>query len=58
MAPRISPLKDARKRVIAKTDKTCMLNVQYINAVKGKILNVGISQLIIAIICNIYWITI
>ena len=43
MAPRISALNDARNHVIAKTDKTCMLDVQYINALKGKVLHVEIS---------------
>ena len=58
MAPRVSPLNDARNHVIAKTDKTYMLYVQYINALKGKVLHVGISQLIIANIYNIYRMTI
>ncbi|KAL7877374.1 hypothetical protein SRHO_G00040170 [Serrasalmus rhombeus] len=36
MPPRISPLKDAIQHVVSKTDKTCRLEVKYINAVKGK----------------------
>ncbi|XP_037401123.1 uncharacterized protein LOC119265232 isoform X3 [Pygocentrus nattereri] len=36
MPPRISPLKDAIQHVVSKTDKTCRLEVKYINAVKGR----------------------
>ncbi|XP_039677045.1 uncharacterized protein LOC120571949 isoform X2 [Perca fluviatilis] len=36
MAPRISPLKDATHYVLSKSDKTCKLEVKYINEVKGR----------------------
>ena len=47
MAPRISPLKDATHYVLSKSDKTCKLEVKYINEVKGKMLSDVIYQIII-----------
>lgn len=43
MPPQISPLKDAIQHVLSKTDKTCKLEVKYINAVKGKVMSDAIN---------------